>query len=224
MPPLDHLNTAFLAALRSAGVDRSAVDVVINTHIHSDHVGWNTMADGDAWVPTFPNARYWFPPPTTTTLNPTDPRHNSRRAPKRKPPSSAVTNWCSRTACYPSTRPDSSSNGPTTTRSASRWTPGRPRAHPRLLGAVAGRERRAVFVGDLTHSPLQLRLPDDPCAFDIDGTAAAVTRRRVLTEAAQAKVAVVPAHYPGSRRCNGPCRRGQFEIDHWLDIEPLHRR
>ena len=44
MPPLDRLNTGFLAALRSAGVERSAVDVVINTHIHSDHVGWNTMA------------------------------------------------------------------------------------------------------------------------------------------------------------------------------------
>ena len=79
----------------------------------------------------------------------------------------------------------------------------------------------AVFVGDLTHSPLQLRLPDDPCAFDIDGTAAAVTRRRILTEAAQAKAAVVPAHYPGSRRCDVRAVEDQFEIDHWLDIEPL---
>ncbi len=64
MPPLDHLNTGFLAALQSAGVDRNAVDVVINTHIHSDHVGWNTMLDKDiraTWVPTFPNARYLVP-------------------------------------------------------------------------------------------------------------------------------------------------------------------
>ena len=56
MPPLDHLNTGFLAALQAAGVDREAVDVVVNTHIHSDHVGWNTMLDNDVWVPTFPNA------------------------------------------------------------------------------------------------------------------------------------------------------------------------
>jgi glyoxylase-like metal-dependent hydrolase (beta-lactamase superfamily II) len=37
------------------------VDVVINTHVHSDHVGWNTKRDGDSWVPTFPNARYLIP-------------------------------------------------------------------------------------------------------------------------------------------------------------------
>jgi glyoxylase-like metal-dependent hydrolase (beta-lactamase superfamily II) len=58
---LDHLNTGFLAALRAAGVDRNAVDVVVNTHIHSDHVGWNTRLEDGAWVPTFPNARYLVP-------------------------------------------------------------------------------------------------------------------------------------------------------------------
>src|ERR1700741_1663311 len=61
MPPLDRLNTAFLTTLQSAGIDREAVDVVINTHIHSDHVGWNTMRHNDAWVATFPNARYLIP-------------------------------------------------------------------------------------------------------------------------------------------------------------------
>jgi glyoxylase-like metal-dependent hydrolase (beta-lactamase superfamily II) len=60
-PALDHLNTGFLTALQSAGVDRDAVDVVVNTHIHSDHVGWNTLLDNGTWVPTFPNARYVAP-------------------------------------------------------------------------------------------------------------------------------------------------------------------
>jgi glyoxylase-like metal-dependent hydrolase (beta-lactamase superfamily II) len=54
MPPFDHLNTDFLGALRRVGVDPAAVDVVVNTHIHSDHVGWNTMRQHIAWVPTFP--------------------------------------------------------------------------------------------------------------------------------------------------------------------------
>ena len=44
--------------------------------------------------------------------------------------------------------------------------------------------QQAVFVGDLTHSPIQLRRPADACAFDVDPIAAAVTRKRVLTEAA----------------------------------------
>ena len=61
MPALDHLDTGYLHALQSAGVDRNAVDVVVNTHIHSDHVGWNTMLAEGAWIPTFPNARYVLP-------------------------------------------------------------------------------------------------------------------------------------------------------------------
>ena len=55
----------------------------------------------------------------------------------------------------------------------------------------------AVFVGDLTHCPIQLHRPTDPCAFDEDFEAAAVTRKRVLTEASRRRAAVVPAHYPG---------------------------
>ena len=69
MPPLDHLNTGFLAALQSAGIDRNAVDVVVNTHIHSDHVGWNTMLDRTTpGCRRFPTPDMWCPPPTTTTL------------------------------------------------------------------------------------------------------------------------------------------------------------
>ena len=65
MPPLDHLDTGFLAALADAGFAPDDVDVVINTHLHTDHVGWNTRSaatDGDEeWVPTFRNARYLMP-------------------------------------------------------------------------------------------------------------------------------------------------------------------
>ena len=61
MPPLDHLNTGFLAALQLAGIDRDNADVVVNTLNHSDHVGWNTMGDNDTRVPTFANARYVLP-------------------------------------------------------------------------------------------------------------------------------------------------------------------
>lgn len=71
MPPLDHLDSGFLGALAEAGVQPAAVDVVINTHLHTDHIGWNTRRPdagggtaGDAsWVPTFPNARYLMPEP-----------------------------------------------------------------------------------------------------------------------------------------------------------------
>ncbi len=53
-----HLQTRFLADFTSAGFDPAAVDCVLCTHLHVDHVGWNTMLVDGKWVPTFPNARY----------------------------------------------------------------------------------------------------------------------------------------------------------------------
>jgi glyoxylase-like metal-dependent hydrolase (beta-lactamase superfamily II) len=52
------LQTSYLENLAAAGVDRKAVDVVLCTHLHVDHVGWNTMKVAGEWRPTFPNARY----------------------------------------------------------------------------------------------------------------------------------------------------------------------
>ncbi len=54
---LDGLSNPFLDRLRAAGVAPEDVDVVLVTHIHSDHVGWNTRLEDGRWVPTFPNAQ-----------------------------------------------------------------------------------------------------------------------------------------------------------------------
>jgi glyoxylase-like metal-dependent hydrolase (beta-lactamase superfamily II) len=54
------LATAFLQHLGEAGWSRDDVDAVVCTHLHVDHVGWNTMLEHGTWVPTFPNARYFF--------------------------------------------------------------------------------------------------------------------------------------------------------------------
>jgi glyoxylase-like metal-dependent hydrolase (beta-lactamase superfamily II) len=53
---LDHLHNPYLERLAAAGVQPEAVDYILLTHIHADHVGWNTRRQGDRWVPTFPNA------------------------------------------------------------------------------------------------------------------------------------------------------------------------
>jgi glyoxylase-like metal-dependent hydrolase (beta-lactamase superfamily II) len=53
---LDRLSTEFLERLGDAGVEPEHVDTILLTHIHSDHVGWNTRLAGERWVPTFPNA------------------------------------------------------------------------------------------------------------------------------------------------------------------------
>jgi hypothetical protein len=58
VPPFAHLRTDFLDRLAAADVTPGDVDIVINTHIHYDHVGWNTHLADMAFVPAFPNATY----------------------------------------------------------------------------------------------------------------------------------------------------------------------
>lgn len=211
MPPLDHLNTGFLAALEAAGIDRTAVDVVVNTHIHSDHVGWNTLLQNGAWVPTFPNARYLVPAADYRHFCPDgpagqDPGDQLVFADSVAPVDAAgqLVQWSDEHQISRSLR----------LRAAPGHTPG-----SSVLWLDAGRP--AVFVGDLTHSPLQLRRPADACAFDLDAPAAAVTRRRIFTEAVQGKAAVIPAHYPGHGGATIRAVDDQFDIDRWLDFESL---
>ena len=48
----------FLARLAAIGIQPEDVNVVMCTHLHADHVGWNTRLVNGTWIPTFPNARY----------------------------------------------------------------------------------------------------------------------------------------------------------------------
>jgi len=58
VPAWTNLQTDFLEKLSAAGYPRESIDAVMCTHLHVDHVGWNTMLIDGEWVPTFPNARY----------------------------------------------------------------------------------------------------------------------------------------------------------------------
>jgi glyoxylase-like metal-dependent hydrolase (beta-lactamase superfamily II) len=58
--PFHHLQTAFIADMARGGFAPESIDTVLCTHMHVDHVGWNTRLVDGKWVPTFPNARYLF--------------------------------------------------------------------------------------------------------------------------------------------------------------------
>jgi glyoxylase-like metal-dependent hydrolase (beta-lactamase superfamily II) len=222
MPPLHQLNTGFLAACESAGIDRNAVDVVVNTHIHSDHVGWNTMRDNDTWVPTFPNARYVVPAADYHHFAPDGPA--ATQSPRTEEEAAAQRG--DQLVFADSVSPvdeagqlirwsdDYEISSSLRLRPAPGHTPG-----SSVLWLDAGQP--TVFVGDLTHSPLQLRRPADPCAFDVNATAAAASRRRIFNEAAQARAALIPAHYPGRGGATIRAVADQFDVDRWLDFESL---
>ncbi len=220
IPILDHLRTDFLGALRSAGVDPAAVDVVVNTHLHVDHVGWNTKRDGDAWVPTFPNARYLVPEADFRHFGPDGPEQ--RKKPETEEEESLQQHI--RTLFADSVSPveqqielcsdDHQLSESLWLRPAPGHTPG-----TSVVWLDAGKP--AVFVGDLTHCPIQLGRPSDPCAWDEDFAAAAVTRKRVLTEASRRRAAVIPAHFPGHGGATVVARGDAFMIDDWLALPPI---
>ena len=62
-PLFNGLNGSFIEDIAKAGFNRESVDIVVCTHLHYDHVGWNTMKVNGKWIPTFPNARYLITQP-----------------------------------------------------------------------------------------------------------------------------------------------------------------
>ncbi len=208
MPPLDHLRTGFLDELAAAGVQPDDVDVVINTHLHTDHVGWNTRREAGAWVPTFPNARYLMPEKDYRHFAPDGP---GARDGMRIVFADSVLPVQEQTVLYSGDHQVSESLW---LRPAAGHTPG-----SSVVWLDAGVP--AVFVGDLTHCPIQLVRPGDACAFDEDPVAAAATRRRVLTEASRRRAAVIPAHYPGSAGATVVARGDAFMVDDWLELPAI---
>jgi glyoxylase-like metal-dependent hydrolase (beta-lactamase superfamily II) len=59
-PLSSHLDTPYIQDLGRAGVKPEDVDIVVCTHLHFDHVGWNTVLENREWIPTFANATYLF--------------------------------------------------------------------------------------------------------------------------------------------------------------------
>ncbi|MCV7226128.1 MBL fold metallo-hydrolase [Mycolicibacterium komossense] len=208
MPPLDHLDTDYLAALGRAGVHPETVDVVINTHLHTDHVGWNTRRRGDAWVPTFPNARYLMPEADYRFFSPDGPGVNDGMrlvfSDSVIPVQEQIVLWSGEYQVSPSL----------TLRPAPGHTPG-----SSVVWLDAG--VRAAFVGDLTHCPIQIVRPDDPCAFDVDVAAATRSRSAVFTDAARLGAYLVPAHYPGHGGALLRADGETFAVDRWLGLEAI---
>ena len=91
MAQLDHLRTDFLASLPGAGVDPSAVDVVVNTHLHFDHVGWNTCARRR--LGTDVSERPYLVPKRLRHFNPDGDAQRRRRGPGRGVAAAACPKW-----------------------------------------------------------------------------------------------------------------------------------
>ncbi|WP_433206252.1 MBL fold metallo-hydrolase [Dactylosporangium sp. CS-047395] len=197
-PLFSGLRTGFLERLAAAGVAPEDVDVVVNTHIHIDHVGWNTHRAGGAWVPTFPNATYLIPRIDQVYFQHRDSSANIY-ADSIAPVLGQAVLW------EDGHRIDEN----LALEPAPGHTPG-----ASLVRLASGADR-AVFVGDLLHSPVQIMRPRYSSCFDENPQQAAATRRRVLERAADERELVVPAHFAGAGAAEVSRAGSDFAITRW---------
>jgi glyoxylase-like metal-dependent hydrolase (beta-lactamase superfamily II) len=187
-PRFHQLNTSYLERLHAAGVQPEEIDVVLCTHLHSDHVGWNTRLVDGRWVPTFENAKYFF---SKIESELGDPRTNpvADGSPRR---SSAFRDSvlpvieCGQAVVVDG---DYAIDDSLTIISA----PGHTAGHVALWMTNAG--GRAVFCGDAIHHALQVFAPHWNSAFDEVPDVARVTRRTILETCAERQVTMFPGHF-----------------------------
>lgn len=215
MPPWTHLRTGFLDRLAEAGVLPEDVDLVVNTHLHADHVGWNTRLHDRQWVPTFPNATYLVPKADFEYWNPLN--GHAKRGSLGGVNSSFGNQNMFEDSVAPvheagqaylwedSHRIDANLS----LEAATGHTPG-----SSVLRLASGTDR-ALFVGDLVHTPLQFLLPDCETCLSEDEPAAARTRRRYLGEAADTAALVLPAHLPGAGAVELRRQGSSFAVKAW---------
>jgi len=174
-------STSFLSDLAAAGAPRESIDLVLCTHLHLDHVGWNTIRVGDRWVPTFPNARYLFARKEWEFW---------KDQPEELGP--AITD---------SVRPivDAGladlveTDHALTDEVRLEPTPGHTPGHVSVRIRSAGEE--AVITGDMMHHPCQIAHPEWSTVLDHNADDSQRTRRDFLARCAQKPVLVIGTHF-----------------------------
>jgi len=177
----------WLDRLAAAGAAPEEIDFVLCTHMHVDHVGWNTRLENGRWVPTFPNARYVF---ARAELE-----HWQRLAAETGLP---------RTGDYiaDSVLPIVEHGRAVVVETDHGiedgvWLDPLPGHTPGAVGVhLSSGGHEAVLCGDTMHHMIQCYLPDWSTNFCTDQAAARATRRGFLERYADTDVLVYPAHFP----------------------------
>ena len=186
--------TGWLDRLRGAGIEPATVDAVFCTHLHIDHVGWNTVAADGSWAATFPNARYLV---GRSELADWQARMRAGTAPELHVRGLEDSVLPLVEAGLVDLVDDGAELAPGAVLT---FLPGHTMGQ---MGVRIDRpDGRAVLCGDAIHSPVQLLQPALSTASCMDPGLAATTRRRLLEEAAASGRLIVPAHFRGPRRAH----------------------
>jgi glyoxylase-like metal-dependent hydrolase (beta-lactamase superfamily II) len=185
-PHFNYPKKSWLDGFSNSRLNFDSVDVVINTHLHVDHCGWNTRLLNGRWVPTFPKAKYFMVQSEYEHWR--DQTAQGFELPGRIWTDSAlplVTAGCAELVSMDAQFTDDIRLLPTPGH-----TPGHVCVHLRSQG------EQAIFVGDLMHHPIQCWEPGWSSCFCVDPAEAATTRRRFFEEFADTDTVIVPEHFP----------------------------
>lgn len=204
----------YLERLADLGVRPDDVDVVVNTHLHLDHVGWNTRLQGREWVPTFPNATYLVHRDDYDFWDPAGPHQPAFGRGNQNAFEDSVAPVAAAGQLHLWEGDTHAVDGSLTLVHAPGHTPG-----SAVLTLASGGET-AIFAGDLLHSPLQVAHPHLASCFCEDPAQAETSRRLLLEHAADRRSLVLPAHFRGPGAARITRRDGRFLIDGWEQLRP----
>lgn len=182
VPQWDRRQGEFLAEMAAAGFPRERVDFVVCTHLHPDHVGWNTMLVDGRWRPTFPSARYIFSAQDWAWLD--------------RAPVSALGDYAGDSVRPVFDAGQAECVAPDFRITDEVWlepTPGHSPGHVSIR--IASRGEQAVVTGDLMHHPCQLARPHWSSPFDFDKAMALQTRVDFIARYGDTPVLVFGSHF-----------------------------
>ena len=184
-PVFTNMQTSFLADLAHAGFNPADIDTVLCTHLHFDHVGWNTHLVNGKWVPTFPNARYLFGSKEYAhwkMLNDTHGYHDLNHMSDAVQPvlDAGLVDFiephhriCPELTLMP--------------------TPGHTPGHVSIC--IESNGERAIVTGDMMHHPIQFELPGDMARVDMNQQQAAQTRVGFVDQVANSGTYIIGSHF-----------------------------
>lgn len=183
VPTWNNLQGPFLQDLAAAGFPRESIDTVLCTHLHVDHVGWNTMLVDGRWVPTFPNARYLMAKREFQYWRDQedDDEQKAIFADSVRPVFDAGLvdqvdidhRICDEVRLVPTVG----------------HTPG----HVSI--AISSEGEEALITGDFCHHPCQMKWPEWAATVDYDPVQSTKTRREVFGRLAGTKTLVIGTHF-----------------------------
>lgn len=183
VPQMSHLGEGFLDELAAAGFEPGDIDIVLCTHLHFDHVGWNTILVDGEWVPTFPNARYLF--------GRTEYEYWDSGA-----EGAAITFGDAVRPVLDAGLADLvDSDHQVTGEISLEPSPGHSPGHVSVRISSAGQE--AVITGDLVHHPVQFSAPEWVMTADDDPPRASETRRAFRDRYADSGILIFGTHFAG---------------------------